>query len=430
MLRAPDNPITKGTTQVVEGQAHPLSDLSEAIDALKGACSRLQVSVKGINTDLEDTNRKLMAALDLNAETARYLENILASIPSGVIVVDKDGRVVIFNGAAQAITGYRSEDVLGRLYSETLGCGVPKKSTPLYTLASGRSVEHEEKTLRTPSGKSVPVGFSTSLLISGGNRISGAIEVLTDLRRVKVLEEEVSRARTLATIGELAAVVAHEVRNPLGGIKGFASLLERDLADNPEGFALLRQIREGVDSLDRIVSDLLEAGRDTKLRFQHFDLAAEARHLVDMFGMAARGEGKRIEFATEISEEPFFCRMDRDRIRQAITNLLRNACEAVGQEGTVTVRVYSRSQGSDPGADGRGVGSMRDCACIEVNDTGPGISKEMLEKIFAPFFTTRDKGTGLGLSTVRRVAALHGGEVKYLQPDPGGSRFTIEIPRW
>jgi PAS domain S-box-containing protein len=411
-------------------RGRPLSNLSEAIDALRSACSRLQVSVKGINSDLEDTNRKLTTALDLNTETARYLENILASIPSGVIVVDKEGRVVIFNDAAQIITGYRSEDVLGRLYSKTFGCGVPKKNTPLYTLASGCSIEHEEKTLRTPSGKTVAVGFSTSLLMNGESRISGAIEVLTDMRRVKLLEEEVSRARTLATIGEVAAVVAHEVRNPLGGIKGFASLLERDLADNPEGLALLRQIREGIDSLDRIVTDLLEAGRDTKLRFQHFDLASEIRRLVDMFGMAARGEGKRIGFAVEISEEPFFCCVDRDRIRQAATNLMRNACEAVGEEGTITIRVYSKSQGSDPTGSMREVRSLRDYACIEVNDTGPGISKDMLEKVFAPFFTTKDTGTGLGLSTVRRVAALHGGEVKYLHPESGGSRFTIEIPRW
>jgi two-component system nitrogen regulation sensor histidine kinase GlnL len=416
--------------EVENGLEFPLSNLSQAIDGLKGACSKLQTSVHSINSDLEAMNRSLVSALKTHSETAAYLENILANIPSGLIVVDNQGRIVFINRVVESITGFHTDDVKGTYYSKTIGKDVAEKHTPLYTLATGSSIDQEEKTLRTKAGDCVPVSFSTSLLINGDDGIAGAIEVITDNRRIKLLEEEISRAKTLATMGEVAAVVAHEVRNPLGGIKGFASLLERDLADNRDGLEVLSRMREGIDAIEHVVSDLLEAGRQTKLEIKHTDIASEIRRTVELSEMAANGEGRHIEFRTVIEGGPIYCRVDRDRIKQALTNLIRNACEAVGDAGTVTVRVYPRSvvpERRDSSASGR---SLRDYLCIEVTDTGPGISEEGLEKIFSPFFTTKRNGTGLGLSTVRRIAALHGGEVRYSKGESGGSKFIIEIPRW
>lgn len=408
----------------------PLSNLSQAIDGLRGACSKLQASVHGINTDLESVNRNLVCALRTHSETAAHLENILASIPSGVIVVDNRGRVVFVNRMVESMTGFRTDDVKGASYSKTLGKDIPEKQTPLYTLATGFSTDHEEKTIRTKAGGRIPVSFSTSLLMNGNDGIAGAIEVITDLRRIKLLEEEMSRAKTLATIGEVAASVAHEIRNPLGGIKGFASLLERDLANNRNGLDLLGKIREGIEALECVVRDLLEAGRQTRLDFRHTDIVSEIRRTIEMSEMAVRGEGKRIEFRTVIDEAPVYCRIDQERIKQALANLIRNACDAVGDSGTVTVKVYPRSvvsEGENLSLSGK---PLRDYLCIEVTDNGPGIPKEALERMFTPFFTTKRNGIGLGLPTVRRIAALHGGEVRYSKAESGGSKFIIEIPRW
>jgi PAS domain S-box-containing protein len=427
---------TQVTLDPTDGRAEseafgfPLANLSEAIGGLKGACTKLQSSVDDINSDLEDMNRSLISALKTYSAATACLEDILASIPTGVVVVDNQGCIVLFNRAVEAITGLRNEDVRGTSYQKTLGRGIPKKLTPLYTLATGSAIDHGEKTLRTSQGDSTPVSFSTSLLVNGDHEIAGAIEVITDLRKVKLLEEEVSRAKTLATIGEVAAVVAHEIRNPLGGIKGFASLLERDLSSNPEGLAMIRKIREGIDALENIVTDLLEAGRHTKLDFRHTNIASQIRRAVEMSQMAAEGEGRRIEFATEIVDEPMYCRVDRQRLNQAVVNLIRNACEAVGDCGKVTVNAYAKTTGPDGDACSGAGRALRDYLCIEVADTGPGISKDTLERMFSPFFTTKGGGTGLGLSTVRRIAALHGGEVRYMRNESGGSRFIIEIPRW
>jgi two-component system nitrogen regulation sensor histidine kinase GlnL len=403
-----------------------LEGLAGAISALQGACNRLAGSFQGVNKDLEAANLGLADALKVRTETAAYLEDVLADIPSGVIVVDREGNVALFNRAAEAITGFTAPEVNGRRYSETLGRGVSRRQTPLYTLATGCRLSQEEKTVIAKSGEHVPVSSSTSL-IGGRNAMAGAIEVIADLRRLKALEAEVDRVRTLAAIGELAAVVAHEIRNPLGGIKGFTSLLERDLASDPEGLALVGRIREGIESLEGIVNDLLEAGSSIKLRFADTELTAETLRVVEICRMAAEGEGKHIDFGLQLPDPPLYCRVDAGRIRQALNNLIRNAVEAVGDTGRVTVRVRV---GSAPGRRSGNENDPRDYIYIEVTDTGPGIPADEADKIFTPFFTTKHGGTGLGLPTVRRIAGLHGGEVGYSSPAAGGSTFTMTIPRW
>jgi two-component system nitrogen regulation sensor histidine kinase GlnL len=407
--------------------AFSLADLSRAIGELRGACGKLEVSMGGVNDELDETNQRLAEALQSQRATLAYLESILSAIPSGVVVVDTNGRIVLFNQSAEALTGFTADEVKGLSYSKTLGDGVPQKLTPLYTLATGAWTINEEKILTTKFEGQVPVSFSTSLVVDAANRITGAIEVLTDLSRMKLLEEEVARVRTLATIGEVAAEVAHEVRNPLGGIKGYASLLSRDLKDSPAGLALVDKILEGIESLERIVGDLLESGKPATLELEHVDLAGELRRIVEMFDMAARGEGKNIIFEVVLSEEPFYCRVDRGRLNQAVTNLLRNAADAVGDSGRVTVRACTAKAEGNRG--GSPLKPIREYLSIEVADTGPGVADEVIGKIFSPFFTTKSDGTGLGLATVRRVAALHGGEVRYKKGDGGGGRFIVEIPR-
>jgi len=403
-----------------------LSALSQAVDELRGACGKLETSMGGVNGELDESNKRLARALESRRAALAYLESILSAIPSGVVVVDPHGRVVLFNQAAEALTGFAAAEVKGRSYSATLGEGVSQKLTPLYTLATGARTVNEEKVLTTRSGSQVPVSFGTSLVVDQEGRLSGAVEVLSDLTGVKLLEAEVARVRTLATIGEVAAEVAHEVRNPLGGIKGFASLLKRDLKTNPGALALVDRILEGIESLERIVGDLLETGKPATVALERIDLASELDRMVDIFDKAARGEGKAIAFETSLSERPFYCRVDKVRLAQAVANLVRNAADAVGDSGRVTIRAYA----GGPGGTGTPGNTRREYLTIEVADTGPGVADDVIDKIFSPFFTTKSQGTGLGLAAVRRAAALHGGEVRYTKGESGGSRFLVEIPRW
>ena len=143
--------------------------------------------------------------------------------------------------------------------------------------------------------------------------------------------------------------------------------------------------------------------------------------------MAAAGEGRHIEFRVSAPAPPVYCRIDAGRIRQALTNLVRNAVEAVGEAGQISVTLRT---GGKCGRKPRDKKDPRDYLSIQVTDTGPGIPPGEADKIFTPFFTTKHGGTGLGLSTVRRVVGLHGGEVEYSRSGAGGSTFTMMIPRW
>lgn len=426
MLSAPENKKARNSGDHGVEPDNALDVLTGAITALKGACNRLTGSVHGVNTDLEAANRRLADALKVHSQTAAYLEDVLAGIPGGVIVVDREGRIVLFNRAAEAITGFSATELNGRRYSETMGKGVSRKQTPLFTLATGSCLDQEEKSVIARSGEEVPVSSSTSL-IGGRNSMAGAIEVIADLRKIKALEAEVDRVRTLAAIGELAAVVAHEIRNPLGGIKGFASILERDLESAPASRALVGRIKEGIESLECIVNDLLDAGSSTRLRFADAEMTSEVLRVVEICRMAAEGEGKHIEFDVSTPAPPVYCRVDAGRIRQALTNLVRNAVESVGGSGRVTVTLRI---GNRPGPKRRQAKDSSDYLSIDITDTGPGIPAGETDRIFTPFFTTKHGGTGLGLATVRRIAGLHGGEVEYSCPDAGGSMFTITVPRW
>lgn len=408
----------------------PLSELAKAIEELQQTCEHLTSSVGGINLDLEEKNENLTNALIARGEILDYVENILANIPTGVIVVDRTGKIVLLNSAAEAITGYSNAHAEGVSYMNLLGRGIPEKQTPLFTLATGSSIRQGEKIIVTKSGDTVPVSFSTSLVTNSRHEICGAVEVLTDLTRMKLLEEEVSRTRALATIGEVAAMVAHEIRNPLGGIKGFASLLKRDLASSPRDVELVEKIMEGINTLETIVSDLLTAGSPVSLCRERTDLSSEIKGLVDMLEGAPDARRGSVRFETKFSEEPFYCKVDVARIRQAITNLILNSIDAVGEDGTVSISLESSNRGVNGPRDSGKPEGTREYIHIEVADTGPGIPDHEIERIFSPFFTTKRGGSGLGLANVRKIAGLHGGEVSCECAEGGGSKFIIEIPRW
>jgi two-component system nitrogen regulation sensor histidine kinase GlnL len=413
-----------------DGVGRELEELSAAVGTLRDACGRLQGSVAGINDDLESTNARLAVAARTHAAAAAYLENILANVQCGVIAVDGQGTIVLFNEAAEAITGLSGERAVGASYLALLGREGQEKVTPLYTLATGCPIEEQEKTVTAASGEAIPVSCSTSVLIDRDNRVVGAIEVLTDLRRMKQLEQEVARVKRLAAVGEVAAEVAHEVRNPLSGIKGFVGLLERDLAGNQKCLPLVGKIKEGIAALERIASDLLEAGKPMTLDRKRIDLIPQLERVIELFEMATAGDGRKIAFRLAAGDGPFYCSVEPERIRQAVTNLVANAVEAAGDRGTVTVEVYATGQCGGESRDQSGVAPRRELACIAVSDTGPGMSEEVRDRMFSPFFTTRADGTGLGLHLARKIANLHGGDLRYSSGEAGGSRFVIEIPRW
>jgi two-component system, NtrC family, sensor histidine kinase HydH len=345
-------------------------------------------------------------------ETQDYTHQVVASLATGLISIDATGRVQSYNNPALELLGMPAaalqETPLSRIldFSAT---GIAQ------TLSTGRSVIEKEIDYSPSAGRHRPLALSVSPISSQGAASPGAVILLRDLSEIKALESKVRRAEKMAAVGELAATVAHEIRNPLSSIKGFAQFLNKSCAAGlPESEYTQIMIHE-VDRINAVVNDMLTFARPMTANRQPVDVNSLVAHAIRLVRADAEDRNIRIESRFEI-ENPIVC-VDGNQLTQALLNLLLNAVTAIDRNGTIIVVVEN-----DP----------RDRMFrLWVQDDGPGIDPELQEKIFEPFFTQGEKGTGLGLAIVRNIVENHDGRVTVVSPLPQsnrGSRFVIEQP--
>jgi PAS domain S-box-containing protein len=369
-----------------------------------------------LNWALEEANRKLRESLSEREQLASRLDSILRCLSVGVVAVDLEGRLIEFNGAASRIMGYTKDQVLGTQYMDEVGRGMDELQSPLHTMETGCPIEDQEKDVITSTGETVPVGYSTSLIRGEGGELLGAVEVFHDLRNARLLEEELLRTRTLAATGEMAAEVAMEVRNPLAGLAGFAELLARDLASDPEREKLVRKIQEGVSGVEGAISRLLENARPLPGGFCTQDLKPVVEEVLDLFESSLESARVRVERRCEETELP--ARLNEEQLQQAFWNILINARDAVRDDGTITVSV---GRDACPTASSPFVH-------VVISDTGRGMASDAAERAFSPFFSTKENAAGLGLTTVRRIITAHGGEVRLESELEKGTTVTVRLP--
>jgi len=227
------------------------------------------------------------------------------------------------------------------------------------------------------------------------------------------------RSQELAALGEMAAGIAHEVRNPLGSIRLYASVLEEDLADRPQLAETARKIARAVVGLDRIVCDVLDFSRRMEARAEPVDARALLTGAVDDCRALLAPAG--VEAFVE-APEGLLVRCDRSLLHRALVNVVRNAIEAIEAGGPAGAERFVRL-GAGPGATRAADGRRLERVALRVEDTGPGVSPEAVERMFNPFFTTREAGTGLGLAIVHRIVDAHAGSVE-VRPRPGGGTIV------
>ena len=245
-------------------------------------------------------------------------------------------------------------------------------------------------------------------------RLKNAHEVLNhEVRRLRdelaAKNEELRRRERLAALGEMAAGLAHEVRNPLGGIALYVSKLERDLADRPAAQATATKVLTGVRDLDRLVSEILDFAQEDRLERSVRPLGEVVIPVLDQVRPWTGEDGARVTVGAGVEEIEIDC--DVHRFRRVMLNLVMNAAQAAGRGGEVRIAANQTGDGVE----------------IEVADNGPGIAPEHLERIFNPFFTTKAKGTGLGLAIVHRIVEAHGWTIRAMNGAAGGARFVIRI---
>jgi PAS domain S-box-containing protein len=326
-----------------------------------------------------------------------YNENILQSVPSGVMSFDEELRITKINFSAEKILEVKRETILGRYHTEVLN----KPITDL--LNNKKIIERGEISYITSSGKRVWLGLTLSPLKDKEGRTIGQILVFTDLTHLKALEAQMELRSRLSSLGEISAGIAHELRNPMAVIAGYTKLLSKKVDHSLQ--STVEAITKEINVMNRIISDFLSFAKPAELAISDVDL----KKIIENCIVTLVSGRNNIKPHLDIEEMPII-KGDEVLLRQAFTNLIQNAVEAMPSGGDLTIRC-----------------STGDFLEVSLSDTGPGIAEDMVDKIFLPFFTTKDRGTGLGLSIVQKIIVSHGGNI-FVDGGEKGVTFRIRFP--
>lgn len=338
-----------------------------------------------------------------------FASEVVTSLPVGLLTTGPDGRVALSNEAALGLLGVGAEKLAG---TPLHGIGGLDWESYASELAQGAHVLERESELVAASGKRSPISLSASRIVNEEGLFLGHLFILRDLGEIKRLQEQVRRNERLSALGNLAAGIAHEIRNPLSSIKGFATYLAGKVkAEGPDKDAAKVMIQE-VDRLNRVVSELLEFAKPGTPNLKDEDVNAVIERALRLCGSDASAKGVEVRFKKD--EVLFPVSLDAERMTQALLNLFLNAIQATDRGGVMEVSAHRE-------------GSPERLA-VRIVDTGKGMFPDVIANIFNPYFTTRPSGTGLGLAIVHRVVEGHGGEIK-VESRPGhGTTFTILLP--
>jgi signal transduction histidine kinase len=345
-----------------------------------------------------------------------FFRDMVRGLQNGVLAVTAEGRVAVMNDVACRLLGIeeRPGDI-GRPFSAVL------KSQPdvIRILASAFEQSHlpNRAELRL-KGPGRVIGYTLSPIHDVRGRRIGATLFFKDLTRVEQLEERERLRDRLMALGEMAAAIAHEVKNPLAGIEVMAGVLKRQLVGSEDAQAILNDIINEAKMANAIVQDVLEFVRPIRLEVERVsihDVVADAIKMAESH--APRG---KTAIESEVPTDLPRIQGDRHQLRQVVTNLLTNAFEALGGGGRVAIRV---SQSVEDHGD-----APLPIVVLEVADDGPGVTPDVRERMFGPFFTTKPQGTGLGLAIVRKIVDAHDGRID-VESRPGtGARFRVTLP--
>ena len=362
-----------------------------------------------------EMTEKLAGLITSLSELKQLKEEILQSMSSGVIVVDKDSRVASVNSAAERILGLRSDECVGKLM-EQIEIDEGLRDLILDALRYRKMVSRTELGIARSDGRKVELGIAISHLVEDIVWFKGIIVLFTDLTETKRLQRDLELNRQMAALGELTAGVVHELRNPLAAISGMAELLFRDMGDQDVRRNKVAHILDEVSSLDETVGRFLAFARPFELKLKPVDL----REVIDraLALCSANFNGKQVHITTSFDDDVKQVQGDSEKLAQAVVNLVNNAADAVDDGGTVRITVSSD----------RCEDSQEEETVFRITDDGPGIPEEERDKVFKPFFTQKEDGTGLGLAIVHRIVTAHGGTINLEDGSERGATFKITLP--
>lgn len=380
-------------------------------NALQLLCNHLAVAL---------SNAKLYTQLQ---DSKIYNEILVDSLVSGVIAANHDGFITVFNREAQRITRRTSPQTLGRplnVLPEPLGALLAE------TLERGSEIAYQEYSLAQPQGEPTPLRVSSSVIFGHAGKRLGAFLVINDLTTIKQLEHQVRRTDRLASLGTLAAGMAHEIKNPLVSIKTFTQLLPERYEDADFRNTFSTLIGGEVKRIDSIVNQLLRFSRPSKPVLAPTSLHDLLNNTLKLLQQQMRS--KNIHLATSFTSAPDRINADGDQLSQAFINFFLNAFDSMKEGGTLTVTTTLPVCENHQGAWWNNQQQDHPVILVSIQDSGEGIPKENLSHIFDPFFTTKAQGTGLGLSVAHGIIHEHGGLIDVRSELGHGTTFTLAIP--
>lgn len=398
----------------------PFSQISlELLSLLSG-----QVAIAIENVNLHQRQQTLRT----------FNEDIIQTMTNGLVVIDDVTQVTVFNRAAAAILGYAATEVLGQPLRDAIPSAMglvdfieaalrQMGGAPIESLSDAGSTaearpgamdiaRHSQREVNVMhrDGTLLPLAVSASPLQDSSGRVTGIVCLFEDLSEAKALEAERRRLDRLAALGEMSAVVAHEIRNPVAGIAAGVEYLSKSIPEGSPHKEDVTMILGEIERVNRILEDILSVARPFLLKLTTEAVPDILEHVLHRYQTSI--ENKAIQVIRGYAPSLPRAQVDRARMEQALTNLVLNAVEAMPGGGTLSVGLN---------ADDRWLG-------ITVSDTGPGIPLEVQRRIFEPFFTTKTRGTGLGLAVARRVIEEHGGTIQVASELGMGTTFTIQLP--
>jgi PAS domain S-box-containing protein len=349
---------------------------------------------------------------DLEA-TRDFLSNVIESSGEAIITLDADWRTTSWNRAAENIYGWSFEEMAGQTLDRLLPPGPEfeqEKARAVEKVPAGRTLRHYETSRVRKDGGEITVHVTHAPLFDAGGRFVGSTVTSHDMTEVKKLWARLREQERLASLGQLAAAVAHEVKNPLAGIRGACDILAKGYGEDDRRFELGQEVLRQVDRLTHTVRDLLLFARPKTKKPVPTDIHLVLERVLKLIREDPQSRLVEVERLYDL-DMPLL-HVDPQQVEQVFFNVVVNAHEAMDHRGTLTVATEQRDAE----------------AWIVIRDTGRGIPQDAAKKVFEPFFTTRTRGSGLGLAIVKNIVQAHDGTVTATSPAEGGTEIAITLP--
>ncbi len=403
-IQKPVKKLADSAAQIAKG------DISHGIEIKEeGELADIAAS---FNTMLDNLKSTMQQVLDKSGEAAsmqeimEYVEETYDNLPGGVLSINTLGEITTFNQAAEALTGIEASELIGIDIKNPTPPGLKNLLDPLRRCLSRGSLQLKTLTdIKNKEGTVIPVVYSINIQFGMNNEVLGAICVFRRIEDINRFEESANRVKNLESLGEMAASIAHEIKNPLTSIRGYAQYMKVELED--KDMEELDIILYEVDRLTAMLDRFLNFARPKLPDLRMEDLGSLMQYVVTL---VKRELPSNIQIRTEFSQTPKVM-VDKEMFEPLVLNLILNAIQAMPEGGEILLRTYYDKK--------------RDVVCAEVQDNGEGIPQEISDKIFDPFFTTKADGTGMGLAIASRTVEAHKGVLEVESVVGEMTRFTI-----